>query len=139
MKALLIDTSFLYSLNDLSDRNREKAVKAAAEYGDHLFIIPQVVLTETAYMLSTRIGERALMSFWESLDSPRIQLEPVTKDDLRQAREIRQRYADARLDFVDCCIMALSERLNISRICTFDRRDFSLFKPTHTGYLELLP
>jgi hypothetical protein len=48
-------------------------------------------------------------------------------------------YADANLDFVDCCIMALSERLQVRQICTLDRRDFSIFRPTHCDYLELLP
>jgi predicted nucleic acid-binding protein len=48
-------------------------------------------------------------------------------------------YASARLDFVDCCLMALSERLNITQICTYDRRDFSMFRPAHCDYLTLLP
>ena len=49
------------------------------------------------------------------------------------------KYADARFDFVDCCIMALVERLDITQICTFDRRDFGIFRPAHCEYLELLP
>lgn len=40
---------------------------------------------------------------------------------------------------VDCCIMALAERLHVTRIATFDRRDFSIFQPRHCGYFELLP
>jgi hypothetical protein len=35
--------------------------------------------------------------------------------------------------------MALSERLNITQVCTVDRRDFSMFRPLHCDYLELLP
>lgn len=50
-----------------------------------------------------------------------------------------RKYRDAELDFVDCCLTALAERLNITRICTFDRRDFSIIRPKHTDYLELLP
>jgi len=53
--------------------------------------------------------------------------------------EISQQYADARLDLVDCCIMAIAERLNVTRVATFDRRDFSVFKPNHCDYLDLLP
>ncbi|MCD4684394.1 MAG: hypothetical protein K8S97_00470 [Anaerolineae bacterium] len=48
-------------------------------------------------------------------------------------------YDTARFDFVDCCIMALTERLNITQVCTFDRRDFSIFRPIHCDYLDLLP
>jgi predicted nucleic acid-binding protein len=46
-------------------------------------------------------------------------------------REILRTYPGAKLDFVDCCMMAMSERLNITRVCTFDRRDFLIFRPTH--------
>ncbi len=61
------------------------------------------------------------------------------KTDLRRARQIMQQYEKADLDFVDCCIMALSERLKITSVYTFDRRDFVIFRPTHVDYLELLP
>jgi len=48
-------------------------------------------------------------------------------------------YADAGFDFVDCCIMALAERLQITPIYTFDHRDFAIFRRQHCPYLELLP
>jgi hypothetical protein len=35
--------------------------------------------------------------------------------------------------------MALAERLNITQICAFDRRDFPIFRPTHCENLEPLP
>ncbi len=35
--------------------------------------------------------------------------------------------------------MVIAERLNITRIVTFDRRDFSVFRPSHCEYFELLP
>ncbi len=68
-----------------------------------------------------------------------MQLEPITMPDIRHAYEIMERYTDARFDFVDCCIMSLAERLDIRQICTFDRRDFNIYKPEHGNTLELLP
>jgi predicted nucleic acid-binding protein len=59
--------------------------------------------------------------------------------DVTRAGEITAQYASAHFDFVDCCIMALAERLNITQVCTFDQRDFTIFRPTHCDYLELLP
>jgi uncharacterized protein len=35
--------------------------------------------------------------------------------------------------------MALAEYLAITQICTFDRRDFSIFRPAHCEYFERLP
>jgi hypothetical protein len=48
-------------------------------------------------------------------------------------------YASADFDLADCCIMALAERLNITQVCTFDQRDFSIFRPTHCPHLDILP
>lgn len=63
----------------------------------------------------------------------------ILSPDLERAAEIMEQYADADLDFVDCCIMALAERLNITEVCTLDQRDFSIFRPAHCDYLEILP
>lgn len=58
---------------------------------------------------------------------------------LGRAREILITYDNAEFDIVDCAIMAIAERLDITRIATFDRRDFSIFQPRHCDFLELLP
>lgn len=59
--------------------------------------------------------------------------------DFTRAVALMDRYHDAELDFVDFCLTALGERLNITQICTFDRRDFAMIRPNHTDYFELLP
>lgn len=48
-------------------------------------------------------------------------------------------YGDVAFYIVDCCIMAIAERLGVTRIATFDRRDFSIFRPQHCDFFELLP
>lgn len=63
----------------------------------------------------------------------------LTINDRQRMHEIMKQYRDARLDIADVAQLTLAERLNITRIYTFDRRDFSLFRPTHCDYLELLP
>lgn len=136
--SVLLDTSFLVALYDPTDKHHTQAIDFLA-VTDHIQLVAQVVLPETAFMLEAHVGEHAVLRFWESLDSPEIQLEPIVKADLRRARELRVQYVDAHLDFVDCCIIALAERLNITQICTFDRRDFALVRPSHAEYLELLP
>lgn len=50
-----------------------------------------------------------------------------------------QTYMQAELDFVDCAITALAERLHVTQICTFDRRDFSIIRPHHMPYFDLVP
>jgi len=91
------------------------------------------------HLLKKFIGHHAVISFLKVFPASDAQLEAITMPDLQRAYAIVQQYADARFDFVDCCIMALAERLNVTQICTFDHRDFSIFKSTHCDFLELLP
>lgn len=56
-----------------------------------------------------------------------------------RVKEIMLHYATAKFDFVDCCIMALSERLEITQVGTLDKRDFGIFRPKHVSHLDLLP
>ena len=101
--------------------------------------MPDVVLTEAAYLFNREGGVPAVLRFLDQLIVMQPQLESVSLPDLVRVREIMATYTDSKLDFVDCCIMAQSERLNITRVCTFDHRDFSIFRPAHCDYLELLP
>src|SRR2546423_856673 len=116
---ILADTSFLYAIYDKSDkyhlRTREVINTAQIE-----IILPDVVLGEAFYLLKDRIGIQAVVRCLDGLLAARIPLEPITPVDLLRIRDITTIYADAQLDFVDCCIMALSERLNITKILTFD-------------------
>lgn len=62
-----------------------------------------------------------------------------TSEDAAYQRCMPSETLSSDLDFVDCCNMAISERLNITKIYTLDRRDFGICRPTHCDYLELLP
>jgi uncharacterized protein len=135
---VLIDTSFLYAIYDRKDKHhlRTREMINAAEIE---LILPDVVLVEALYLLKSRIGMQAVVRCLDGLLASRIPLEPITSDDLLRIREITTNYSDAKLDFVDCCIMALSERLTITKVLTFDHRDFGIFRPQHCDFLELLP
>jgi predicted nucleic acid-binding protein len=71
--------------------------------------------------------------------SESFRIEALTPADMRRMQQIMIQYASAEFDFADAAIMALAERLNITRVATFDRRDFSQFRPAHCEFLELLP
>jgi len=58
---------------------------------------------------------------------------------LARASELLITYKDTRIDFVDCVIVAMAERLNITPILTIDRRHFTIVRPKHCAYFEILP
>lgn len=134
----ILDTSFLFALTDLSDRNHDRVLTIAQTINEPL-VLPAVVLPEVCYLIASRLGHRAMRQFLSNLVANNVQLEPLTPDDLKRVNEILEQYADSQLDFVDAAIVTIAERINITRILTLDRRDFTLFRPKHCDYFELLP
>ena len=136
---IIADTSYLFALYNFKDINHRAAAAFAFETASERMLLPDVALTELAYLLVRDIGYVALRTLLENLRDSEIELVPVARSDLGRIYDIATTYASAEFDIVDCCIMAIAERLSVTRIATFDRRDFSIFRPRHCDYLVLLP
>lgn len=48
-------------------------------------------------------------------------------------------YADLEVGFVDCAVLAVTERLGEPKLATLDHRHFGTMRPRHVEALELLP
>jgi hypothetical protein len=138
MPDILVDASFLVALGFPRDRNHRAASKFAAE-GKGRLLIPDVVLAEAIFNLQRLGGVEAATRFAKTLLEQSPQFIPLTIPDFERAIALMTKYRDAELDFVDCCLTALAERVGITQICTFDRRDFSMIRPNHAEYFDLLP
>jgi hypothetical protein len=138
MNRVLFDSSFLFSLFDTTDKNHVRSVEII-RIPTFIPLIPDVVLPEVTYLVKRKGGIHALERFIALLINSQATVECLAESDLVRAREVLLTYRDANLDFVDCCITAQSERLNIHHIATFDRRDFSIIRPRHVDYFTLLP
>jgi uncharacterized protein len=102
-------------------------------------ILPVPAITETAYFVSRNLVTTGLARFLKSLSRMRIILESPIFFDYHRAAQIIRKYNGARIDFVDDIIVAVVERLNITRILTVDRRHFSMFRPAPCNSFEILP
>lgn len=136
--SLLLDTGFLYALLNRTEQNHERVLAAVRTVHEPV-ILPVPAITEVAYLLLRDVGSEAVADFIASLAATDLILEsPQIADYLRAAAVIRQ-YDDARIDFVDALIVAIAERLSITRILTLDVRHFAMFRPSHCKGFELLP
>lgn len=135
---VLIDTSFLMAALVPRDQYHAKA-RASQQNLKGKLLIPAPVLYELFYMIASRISYLEALRVFNLIKSPPFQIEILTAADMSRMAEIMDQYQDAEFDFADTSIMALSERLNITQVYTFDRRDFGMFRPKHTEYLQLLP
>lgn len=134
----ILDTSFLFALTDQSDRNHQRVLAVAQSVNESL-VLPTVVLPEICYLIASRLGHQAMRRFVSSVTPETIQVKSVNTEDLVRVHQILEQYADNQLDFTDAAIVAISERLNITRVYTLDRRDFSVIRPRHCDYFELFP
>lgn len=133
----LIDTGFLFAVLDESDKHHKSCAAALEEQRNVL--LPEIVLPELAYLLLRRSDYRKLTKFLRSVAVGNFTLVSTELQDLNRAAEILEKYADAKVDFVDCVVVAIAERLNIERILTVDRRHFNLFRPAHCEFFEIVP
>jgi predicted nucleic acid-binding protein len=136
--SLLADTSFVLALFDRSARGHAEA-QAFYLAAEETILLPAITLPELAFYFNRLGGSKGVANALRATRSSRVELIDLVEEDYDRAADILTKYHDSRIDFVDACIMALAERLKITRILTFDRRDFGLYRPAHCDFFELLP
>ncbi len=134
----VLDTSFLVAMSNTKDNHHSRVIEVARNITDPL-ILPITVLPEVTYLLGARLSRRAMRQFLSRLITSDVRLETMTISDLERVTEILDTYADSQLDFVDATIVAIAERMNITRVLTLDRRDFTIIRPKHCSHFEILP
>ena len=84
------------------------------------------VLTEAFHMLSPgSIGVRNLMNF---VADGGLKILEADGQDLRRMFELMVKYADAPMDLADASLVVMAEKLQVRRVFTIDRRDFTFYR-----------
>jgi len=138
MPPILVDTGPLYAMADRDDDWHGRVVTFLEGLRDDL-VVPVTVLPEAAYLLAAHLGPAAEQKLVQSTVNGEMAIEELTHQDLRRALELLRRYEDARIGLVDATVVAIAERLRITRILTTDRKDFTLIRPRHCRAFDLLP
>ena len=102
-------------------------------------VIPAPVLTEVAYFMEQQLPPEALVRFLQDIVADAYAVEDLLTEDYARAADICERYADARIGFVDAAVLSVVERLGETKLATLDHRHFGLLRPRHVEALELLP
>ncbi len=132
---ILADTSGLLALLNKKDAFHE-AVKPFAMSN---LLVSSTVLCEVDYMATKYLGEQAARTFLQGQLRGEWQLLVFDAVDLVRATDIRIRYNDVPLGFVDSSLLALAERYRIPRVLTLDRRHFWTVRSQNFAHFELLP
>jgi predicted nucleic acid-binding protein len=136
--AVLLDSGFLFAALNAAEAEHLATVRVLESIRESI-VLPVPAITEVAYLLARDIGQAAASDFVASLATTELTLEIPLEADYSRSAEILRQYSDANVDFVDALIVAIAERLKITRLLTLDRRDFHLIRPKHCTSFELLP
>lgn len=132
--ALICDTGALldYLVEDAPDHLlfREAIDSARARY------VPGLVLTELDYFL--RHERPAMRAFVDDLAEGAFTYAPPAFDQILRAMEIDRKYDDLSLGLVDASVVALAERLDITRVATRDVRHFTAVRTRSGRALDLV-
>lgn len=133
----LLDTGFLLAVIDADDNLHSSCV--AALHSESHPVLPDVVLPELSYLILRELGHSVLATFLRAVAAGELLQASSVPEDLVRAADLLEKYADNKIDFVDCAIVAMAERMDVSKILTVDRRHFTIFRPKHREYFEIAP
>lgn len=135
---LLVDTGVLVAAADTSDSHHH-ACRAVLEGDPGPLVTNALVIAEAAYLLDRHLGPAAEAALFDSIIDGTLRVENLQAVDWERIAELVRVYADMRLGGTDASLVALAERLAISRLATINRRDFTVVRPRHVDALTLLP
>ncbi len=136
--ALIFDTGPVVASLDADDASHNVS-RALIEEATESLVIPAPVLAEVTYFIERRLAPKDLVAFLDDLATGRYVVENLLPEDYARAAEICERYADARIGFVDAAVLSVVERLGERKLATLDHRHFGLLRPRHVDALELVP
>jgi predicted nucleic acid-binding protein len=98
-----------------------------------------MVIAETAYLLDRQLGPRVEAALFASITSGGLRVENLGHDDWVRVGDLVTTYADLRLGGTDASVVAVAERLGVTRVATLNRRHFSVVRLRHAEAFEVLP
>jgi len=124
---VIVDTGFWLALADRSDRLHRRAQARFSSIKEPL-ISTWPVLTETCYLLASRLGVISRQAFIRSYAEGAFELFDLRRDHAPRIAALMAKYADLPMDLADASLVVLAEQLGHGRILSTDRRDFRSYR-----------
>lgn len=119
---LLVDSDFLIGLFRDDDPNHKKSVILMNKrFGNNEMIVSNLVIQETATVLSHRSGMDAVRLFWQKL--PKLDLINfwTDKEVEQEGWKIFLKQNKKKSSYVDCANLAIIQKLKLDGILCFDK------------------
>ena len=136
--ALIVDAGALYAQADAEEPRHEAVARVLVAEREAL-VTTNLAVAQADYLILTRLGVGIELAFLEDLAMGTYIVECLTREELRTAREVVERYRDLRLGLADASLVVLAHRYGTRRILTFDERAFRSVSPLQGGSFTVLP
>jgi len=133
---ILIDTGPVVAFFDRDDRYHNECVAVLKTIREPL-VTTWPVLTECFYLLdfSWEIQD----DLWLLIERGGFDIYPLERTDLTNCRRLMNQYHDLPMDLADATLVALADRLGISKVFTLDHKDFSIYRFKQKKRFTLMP
>jgi len=121
--SILVDAGPLIALFDRDDRHHRRAVEFVGTCRSRL-VTNMPVLTEATFLLRFSMEAQRDLLLWAHRS---LEIDHATSADLPRIAELLDKYRDMPADFADASLIALAERLNLSRVASVDS-DFAVYR-----------
>ena len=135
---LLVDTGVLLAAADRTDRHHARCAAIVLDDPGPLVTTPMVI-GEAAYLLERALGPDAEAALYASIVTGDLLVEPLGQRDWVRTHQLVETYADLPLGGTDASLVAVAERLGITRVATLDHTRFRAVSPVHCAAFDLLP
>jgi uncharacterized protein len=137
MDDILVDAGLLISAMVRQDQYHSVCSHLLRQI-DKPLITTLPALTEALYFCQKHLGwvaQSALLSLVKAGD---LELYQIAESDFARVIVLMEKYQDLPMDFADASLVVAAEQLNIRRILTTDRRDFSVYRFGKNQGFEIL-
>ncbi len=119
---LIVDSDCLVGALKEGDPHQKAATRLLKSHGekDDILYVLNIVIQETATVLSHRIGMNAVRLFLLTLPSLNLQIIPLNDNLEKKAWEIFLKQTKKGTSFVDCANLAVMKLYNLDGILSFD-------------------
>jgi uncharacterized protein len=135
---ILVDSGPLVAVGALDDRYHQACTDLLASATDEL-LVPATVSAEVCHLLQLRGGSTAEAAFLRLFPTGKLVPIDITTADYTRMAELVEQYADWPLGGTDASVVAIAERLGVTKVATLDRRHFGPVRPRHVEAFTLLP
>ena len=134
---ILTDSGYWLALANQNDRWHSRAVEVSQEL-EYDLIVTWPVITETCYLLLTRLGATAQTMFVDQLHQC-VRLFQLKREHMPTIQLLMTKYADLPMDLADASLVIAATELHEGRILSTDQRDFGTYRwKNHHPFKNLL-